>query len=137
MGSLPYAYIGYFLEAYAYRPQRLEALYNLVKYYRLNDKYQLAYDIGNGPARQEYPRSDCLFIETRVHTYLFKHEVAIAAYYIGKYKECLEIIDEIMKVEDIPESHLEIIRKHREMTMNKMNLTSNAMIPSVITYKKD
>ena len=136
MGSLPYAYIGYFLEAYAYRPQRLEALYNLVKYYRLNDKYQLAYDIGNGPARQEYPRSDCLFIETRVHTYLFKHEVAIAAYYIGKYKECLEIIDEIMKVEDIPESHLEIIRKHREMTMNKMNLTSNAMIPSVITYNK-
>lgn len=136
LGSLPYTYTGYFLQAYAYRPQRLEALYNLIKHYRLNEKYNLVYDIGIRPAKQDYPKNDCLFIESRIHTYLFKHEVAIAAFYIGKYQDALDLIEDILKVTDIPENHLTLVKQHKQSVLNKLNINNQLLIPSTISNKQ-
>jgi len=120
LGSLPYTYTGYFLQAYVYRPQRLESLYNLIKYYRMNQKYNIAYDLGIRPSKQDYPKNDCLFIESRIHTYLFKHEIAISAFYLGKYQECIDLINEILKVPDLPENHRQLVTQHKETAQQKL-----------------
>ena len=127
MGSEPHIYTGYFLQAYAYRPQRLEALYQLVKYYRLAGKYALAYDLGIRAADQPYPKNDCLFIDSRIHKYQLKHEVAISAYYLGDYKECLRLLDVILAEPELPEGHRITVKQHKLMTEQKISEKSKLL----------
>jgi glycosyltransferase involved in cell wall biosynthesis len=136
LGSDPHIYTGYFLEAYAYRPQRLEALFQLIKYYRLKQKYNIAYDLGHRSALQPYPKTDCLFIDTRIHNYLFKHEVAIAAYYLGKYDECLSIINLILTQTDIPDAHRKTILEHKRMTDLKIQESHQTLTQNQTTSIK-
>jgi glycosyltransferase involved in cell wall biosynthesis len=139
LGSDAHIYTGYFLEAYSYRPQRLEALFQLIKYYRLQQKYTIAYDLGHRGADQPYPKTDCLFIDTRIHRYLFKHEVAVAAYYLGEYDECLRLINIILNEPDLPEVHRKTIMEHKRMTdlkvqertkLNQQSATTNSLTPT-------
>ena len=120
LGSGSHIYTGYFLEAYSYRPQRLEALFQLIKYYRLQHKYTIAYDLGRRGADQPYPKTDCLFIDTRIHKYLFKHEVAIAAYYLGHFDDCLRLVTIILEEPDLLESHRKTILEHKRLTELKL-----------------
>tara|TARA_R100001163_G_C5068494_1_gene208938 strand:- start:4625 stop:7705 length:3081 start_codon:yes stop_codon:yes gene_type:complete len=117
----PAIFTGWFLEAYAYRPQRLEALYQMIKYYRLKQKYQLAYDFGRRAADAPYPKTDCLFIDSRIHKYLLKHEVAISAYYIGEFAECLRLLDIILLLPDLPDGHRKMVSEHKRMAQVKLS----------------
>lgn len=85
-----------YLEAYQYRPARAEALYQLVRFHRLNNQFALAYLYAKHAVTIPYP-TDKLFINTAVYTWQLYDELGIVAYYVGEHAvgrdACLKAIE--------------------------------------------
>ncbi len=79
--------VDYLLTAYNYRPTRIEPLYQLVKYHRINKMPKLADLYLFKCLKTTIPKNDCLFVETAVYDHLCKFELAI----IGKDIGCEDI----------------------------------------------
>ena len=74
---------GWYLKAWNYRPHRAEALYNLVKMYRIQGNNFLAYQLAKLGLKIKYPKDDILFVEYKIYTYEFDYELSIVSYYVG------------------------------------------------------
>jgi len=70
------------LDGYNYYPKRVEALYEIVKYYRENKKYLLAYHFYKIANSIPFPKDDILFVHTNVYEYLLDYEYLLIHYYI-------------------------------------------------------
>jgi glycosyltransferase involved in cell wall biosynthesis len=69
------------LEAYNFRPQRVESLYELVRYYRENSKHQIGQLLCDKARATPYPKDDLLFLKKDVYDYLLEYEHSILAFY--------------------------------------------------------
>jgi hypothetical protein len=83
------------LNAYYFRPYRLEALHHLVTYCLNNKYYTTGYSFGklvydNTTSLKEYPSNDVLFIDKNIHTYLFYLNFSLCAHYSGQYNDALD-----------------------------------------------
>jgi len=90
-----------FWKAYLFRPTRLEALYELVRYCRLNGMADLGFNYGMVAVNNEYPK-DILFISRAVHEWMFYDELALCAYNIHKGDVAIQIYNKIMPKGVIP-----------------------------------
>jgi tetratricopeptide (TPR) repeat protein len=84
----PIRFEGWMLRAYAFRPERAEALYKLTKYFREAGEQYKAYNYLQKGRRIPQP-SDSLFVEKDVYTGLFDYEATILNYYIGRKQDGL------------------------------------------------
>ena len=75
-----------FISAYEFRPTRLEALYEVVLYYREKSNHVLgyAYAMRAYNTYKLYPK-DSLFVRDDIHTYKFMDELAICSYYVDNH----------------------------------------------------
>lgn len=76
----------YWLEGYDFYPERLEGLYEIIHYYRLNSKYKLCmifYKIAKEILDQKYNRDRYLFLHNDVYSYNIYYEYTIFAFYNG------------------------------------------------------
>jgi tetratricopeptide (TPR) repeat protein len=87
--NFPYA-LYYWLEGYNQHKERLENIYRIVYYYRLNEKNQLAYEFLKiiketlqKHKEKKINRNLYLFVEEDVYSYKFNYEYLIIAYYLG------------------------------------------------------
>lgn len=91
-----------YLKAYEARPTRLEPLYEIVKYYRVQGQYAMAFTFasiwGHGFT---YP-SDRLFIDRPVYTHLFAYEFWDAAEQTGHVTAAHEAFDYLIGLNDVP-----------------------------------
>lgn len=72
------------LQAFEINPLRIENLYKIIKYYRNNEKYKLAYMFYNIAIKLvPYKKDNFLFLENDVYNYLLDYEYSIIAYYNG------------------------------------------------------
>lgn len=86
-----------YLSCYEYMPARLESMYELVKYYRLNEKYNLAYLIGSSCIYQNLKKYDgALFLENWIYEYGFYDEFSIVAYWSGNYSDAYHYAKKIL-----------------------------------------
>ncbi len=84
LGHPPEAVWSAFLRAHRARPQRVEALTELARYCRLAGDYSLGYVFAKTAA--EAPRPvDALFVDDGVYAWRALDELAIAAFYIGRF----------------------------------------------------
>jgi glycosyltransferase involved in cell wall biosynthesis len=90
------------LRAYKFRPTRLEALYRLVNYCRLNGKNNDGYEHGKSAIDNKYPHGDLLFIERDIHEWKFFDELALCAYNIDKPLVSLKIYKRLMSDDLVP-----------------------------------
>lgn len=76
--------IHYWLEAYDYYPERIENLYEIVKFYREQSKYNLAYQfyLMADYQRKYHYSDDHLFHEKSIYDYKLDYEMSIMAFYI-------------------------------------------------------
>jgi glycosyltransferase involved in cell wall biosynthesis len=75
----------YFIDAFNYRPQRLEALYKVVQFYRISQPYKgYAYGMLAYPYLNKYPK-DILFVDNQIHKYKFYDELSLCAYAVENY----------------------------------------------------
>lgn len=102
--------INSYLKAWEYRPIRLEALYQLVKYLGQNKRYAFAFAL-TSIGMKVAPCSDLLFVEQDVWKWRMPDEYAVLAYYNGNVEEAIrtnKLLIESPFFNDIPEQE-----KHR------------------------
>jgi len=76
----------YWLEGYDYYPNRLEAIYEIIKHYRLNSKHKLCmnfYNMIKEILDKNENRDGYLFLHNDVYTYLIDYEYTIFSAYCG------------------------------------------------------
>jgi len=97
LGDIPNA-LHYWIEAYQYFPERIENLYQLVNYYRMEGKNVLAnafYELADYE-RNNNKTDDYLFLEKDIYEYKLDYEFSILAYYRNPFNR--DIRDFCMKV---------------------------------------
>jgi tetratricopeptide (TPR) repeat protein len=72
----------YWLEGFNYFPDRIENIYEIVRYYRIDSKYKLAYHFYKlAESKLILKKDDCLFLHNDVYCYKLYYEYIIIAYY--------------------------------------------------------
>lgn len=95
------AVIAHYLRAFEARPQRAEALCDLARVLRLRDRPAIAYPFAC--AASVIPRpGDILFVEDDVYTWRALDELAVAAYYVGRYQEGLAANQRLLSGKALP-----------------------------------
>ena len=75
------------MEGYDYYPKRLEAIYEIVKYYREKGKNKLAYiyyNIADKSRSKWGASSDYLFLQKDIYDYKLDYEMTIVGYYVNE-----------------------------------------------------
>jgi hypothetical protein len=77
--------IYYWLEAYQFYPERIENLYEIVKFYREQGKHQLAYQfyMMADYQRTHHYSDDHLFHEKAIYDYKLDYELSIIGFYVN------------------------------------------------------
>jgi tetratricopeptide (TPR) repeat protein len=73
--------IQYWMEAWDFHPKRSESLYELVSYYRMIGKNNLAQHFCNLGRSIPYPKDDVLFIKSSVYDFLFDYEQTVLYFF--------------------------------------------------------
>jgi glycosyltransferase involved in cell wall biosynthesis len=108
-GASRHAVIAAFLEAFEQRPTRAEALCELARYLRQNERYALAHLFAS--YAETIPRpDDLLWVDDSVYAWRCRDEVASAGYWIGEREESLELYQELLEDELLPDSERERIK---------------------------
>jgi tetratricopeptide (TPR) repeat protein len=97
--------------AYQYRSSRVEPLYHLATLLRKQEKYEAAYKITQ-IAFSMPVSNDALFVETWITDYGIALERSIDAYWLGKYKECQIISQQLLTRNDLPQCYRECIERN-------------------------
>ena len=96
-------------KAFCFRPQRLEAPYYIVRYFRQNNLHFMGYALGRSLINIPYPQ-DVLFVDVDIHQWKFLDEVAVCACW-AKDKELFRTIYEKLLTLDIPQEAKDRISK--------------------------
>ena len=110
-----------FLKAWNYRKTRLEALYVIVRTYRLNKKYKEAYAygmLGFGLSKPE----DVLFVHKSIHDYSFMDELSIAAYWCGHYDVAKKLGEQILRDKLYPNVEYPRLKKNLQFSLDNYKL---------------
>lgn len=108
------------LGAFDFCNERAEPLYELARYCRENRMFKEGYEYGRWGLTVAYPTNHILFVHRNVYQYALLDEVSICAYYIGNYKESLDIFDLLLNKNNIPPRDMERIRRNREYAKVKL-----------------
>ena len=120
----------YWLEGYEFYPERLEAIYEIIKHYRINGKNKLAmkfYNIAKEILDKNKNKDSYLFLHKYVYSYAIYYEYTIFSAYCG----IKNINDEMTQVFNNSNNDDEINNMLSNMKFYKQILTPN------IIYKMD
>ena len=115
------AALPYYWKSYARYPKRAEAMYEIVRYYRRQKMYGLAAKFVPFMLSTD-PTTDLLFVETEIYNWKAKDEASICYYYTGRFKESIELIQDILsykKMSDTDRSRIETNLRHAEDAIKK------------------
>ena len=110
-----------FLKAYNFRKTRLEALYEIVKYYRIKRKFKEGFAYGILGYKNSYPKEDILFISKNIYDYLFIDEVSICAYWEGYYQLSYDLNQKIINEGKVNREYLKRIKNNMEYSKKELD----------------
>jgi glycosyltransferase involved in cell wall biosynthesis len=113
-----------YLKAWEYRPNRLEALYHLIKYLGGKKRYALAFALSS-IGMKTGSCSDILFVEDEIWKWRMPDEYSVLAYYNGNAEEAFRTTTIIMNspvFESIPEVDRERIKKNIDFYKKSLNI---------------
>ncbi len=113
LGKAEDVVVAQLLAAYNLRPKRAEPLFELARYFRLNNMYGKAYLFASAGVHLPRP-NDSLFVVQSVYDWQILDELAVSAYWVQDYPVAKAACDEILGRVDqgltIPEDELTRIR---------------------------
>jgi glycosyltransferase involved in cell wall biosynthesis len=112
LGRWPEALAAY-LEAYQFRPSRVESLFAIGLYYNQSQQFGLAHMFLSLAAAIPYPNDDRLFIERSMYEHRIKLELAVAAHYLGKLDQAVSLNDELLAAAGLPAEVRQLVQKNR------------------------
>ena len=112
LGHTPADIAATYLAAWQARPQRAEPLVDLARWHRLRSEWALAFLYARAASEIALP-DDALFVDALVYQWRALDEVAIAAWYIGRYREGAQALERLLRERLFPESERERIEGHQ------------------------
>lgn len=110
-----------YLNAFHFRPHRVEPLYCLAEYYNRHGNHKMAYEyLKIREFIQKPDHKDSLFNMDWMEDYGMLFQLSIAAYYLGHYEEALKACDQLIAMEDIPDSWREQAKVNRAYPFAKL-----------------
>lgn len=86
----------YYLDAYNFRPTRMEPLYHICKHYRQKEQYNCAKMFGSLAIKIPYP-NDLLFINRKIYEELILDEMSIVYYYTQDFQLSVDLCKILIK----------------------------------------
>lgn len=108
-----------YLNAFTYRPSRMEPLYHIATYYRGLGQHHLALMYALPAENCQLPE-DLLFVEKPIYEYLLPMELAIAAHWAGRYDLALAANNKILSNPLVPAAVFDQSLINREYTLEKV-----------------
>jgi glycosyltransferase involved in cell wall biosynthesis len=108
-----------YYEAYVSRPSRIEPLYYLANYYRRQGNVAAAYTISSLAAKIPLSQ-DLLFVQKWMTDYGIPIEQSVAAYWLGKFDECLKGSLKILDQKDLPENIRGQVQKNLQFAVEQL-----------------
>jgi tetratricopeptide (TPR) repeat protein len=142
--------IYYWMEAYNFYPERIENLYEIISYYRIQGKKQFSYmffELADYQRKLKYSE-DHLFLQKDVYDYKIDYEFSIVGYYCNQnnldvHKSCMRVLSSITADDSIKQNVLNNYKfyayKLRDFAVKDDNLLAlnsigNSIINSINNY---
>jgi len=106
-----------YLKAWENRPERIEALFELLRRLNGSQRYVTAYALGK-MAYNKASREDSVFINSYIYDFGFLDELSVAAFYMVDYDLCRECVHQIDKYDAVPEKEKERYEKNKAHMLN-------------------
>lgn len=119
MKATPEEVIKAYYEAFVARPSRIEPLYYLANYHRRQGNFAAAYTISTLAAKIPLSQ-DLLFVQKWMTDYGVPLEQSVAAYWLGKYDECLQGSLKILAQKDLPENIRAQVQKNLQFAVDQL-----------------
>jgi len=111
--------VALFLKAYEMRPGRgAEPLHDLAAYCRHQNWFAQAYLFAKMGSQIAYP-DDILFVETDIFQWRILDELAVSAYWTGRYAESRDACNKILK-RSVPAEHIKRIKENLDFAVQKL-----------------
>ncbi|MBN1606989.1 MAG: glycosyltransferase family 2 protein [Polyangiaceae bacterium] len=111
------------LAAFEMRPTRVEPLYELARYFRLQKMHGKAFAFGLAGIQISRP-NDSLFVAQDVYDWRLLDELGVAAYWVAEYAACKAACEAVLqRVEgglEVPEADVRRVRKNLAFCENKL-----------------
>ena len=108
-----------FVQAYNYRPVRIEPLYELSLYYRERGKYHSGYLFAKGACNVDFPKEDKLFVGKHIYDFKRWDELSICAYWVGSYQESKDICKRLLDEKLVPDGQKRRVEKNLKFAEEK------------------
>ena len=118
-----------YLDAYNYRPSRLEALHDLIRELRLKKRYTEGFRYGIQAYGTPYP-GDVLFIDKAIHDWKFNDELSLVAYYCGHSDLAKVIYDRMFAQEKFPQSNMKRALQNYKFYTKAVGKMDTSKIPT-------
>jgi hypothetical protein len=123
--------IATYLRASEAAPSRAEALHAASRLCRVNDRFADGYEYARRGLAIP-PPSGGLFLEPWPYDYALLDEFAVSAYWIGRYQDCLDACERLLREGKIPASVRERIQKNAEFAQRKLAEAAAIKKPAVL-----
>ena len=107
------------LEAFAMRPSRAEPLFQLARVCRKLGWHEAAYAFARQGLAIPYPK-DILFVHRDAYEWGLAFELSIAAYWVGRPAEALDLTDRLLAEADLPGGVESRLRSNRRFSVEAM-----------------
>lgn len=101
-------------------PSRVECLYGLVNYCRLNGLNHIGYIFGKQGIMVKKPTT-ALFLEDWTYDYGILDEFSIVAYYSGNYQESKDICEKLLNENKIPTHYTDRVKSNLQFAINMIS----------------
>ena len=110
------------LEAHGHAPKRAEVLHDLARVYRFENKFNQAYLFAKAATDlvKAGAPTESLFLDPNIYAYGAYDELAVSAFWVGRYQECVEACDRLLAEPRLPPEHAERIKTNRNFAVEKM-----------------
>ena len=107
-------------QAYLYCPKSAEPIYEVLRYCREKELYNIGYYLGRLANKIPLPTNTSLFVRSSIYDYLIIDELAICAYWVGKYQESVDLCNKLLAEKKYPPHEQARIEKNREFALARM-----------------
>lgn len=120
------------VRAWEYRPQRLEACYELASRLRTMRRHHVAHALASAGLGRSAP-DDLLFVHPWVYRWGLLFEYSITAYWTGDYAASLEACDRLLAMPELPTAYREQTLANREYAARRLGTVPGptAVLPPV------
>ena len=98
-------------EAWSYRPERIEPLYEICRHYREKGMYAKGYRVGVRALNTGCATNDILFVQSSIYRWQLAYEAALCAFNVSEFAHCQKLCDLCLETAEVPTHEANILRE--------------------------